>query len=406
MSQRRIIVVGGGLAGLAVASWLARDGAHVTVLERAKDIGGRARTRQSHGWSLNFGPHALYRAGAAAAGLADLGIRPAGGVVPATGWLRQGGVLAPLPRTPLALLRSPLFSGSQRWSALRWLASVALPSRAAAGRTVTEWLAPLPPRAQAFAHYLVRLSTYVHAPDELDAGIARRQVARALKGVWYLHRGWESLAGALRGTATVAGAQIRTGADVVGATANGVALAGGEALPADAVVLAVPPTTARNLGATVAPTTPVRAACLDLGLASLPRPEARAVFDLDEPLYLSDHAPIARVAPAGGATLHLLRYLSPGEEGSGMIERLEAFADEIQPGWRAQVRVREEARALVVCHHLDRVGVPRTPVHTPEGLWLAGDWVEAGGALLADAAIGSARAVATALRGEGRRRIL
>ena len=40
-----VVVVGGGLAGLAAASDLARQGRHVTLLEAGEEVGGRAGTR-------------------------------------------------------------------------------------------------------------------------------------------------------------------------------------------------------------------------------------------------------------------------------------------------------------------------------------------------------------------------
>src|SRR2546425_10634106 len=53
-----VVVVGGGVAGLATASLLARRGKRVILLEQARSLGGRAQTKQQDGFYLNIGPHA------------------------------------------------------------------------------------------------------------------------------------------------------------------------------------------------------------------------------------------------------------------------------------------------------------------------------------------------------------
>ena len=67
------VVIGGGLAGLTAANALAGSGAKVTLLEQSRSLGGRARTRQEGGHTLNLGPHALYRGGIAARTFLDWG---------------------------------------------------------------------------------------------------------------------------------------------------------------------------------------------------------------------------------------------------------------------------------------------------------------------------------------------
>ena len=52
----RAIVIGAGVAGLATAGLLARDGYRVTVLERNDRIGGRAGTRDRGGFRFDTGP--------------------------------------------------------------------------------------------------------------------------------------------------------------------------------------------------------------------------------------------------------------------------------------------------------------------------------------------------------------
>jgi oxygen-dependent protoporphyrinogen oxidase len=55
----RVIIVGGGIAGLAAAWTLRQHGAAVTILEKNKDVGGRCRAFLWHGLYLNRGAGAF-----------------------------------------------------------------------------------------------------------------------------------------------------------------------------------------------------------------------------------------------------------------------------------------------------------------------------------------------------------
>ena len=53
---KKVIVIGGGIAGLASAALLARDGYEVTLLEKNASLGGRAGTWSSKGFRFDTGP--------------------------------------------------------------------------------------------------------------------------------------------------------------------------------------------------------------------------------------------------------------------------------------------------------------------------------------------------------------
>jgi phytoene dehydrogenase-like protein len=89
--EEDIVIIGGGIAGLTAATFLARAGKSVIILERYSESGGRART-SLNGFYLNQGPHALYPAGPGVPILKELGINYTGKSVATDGYyvLKQG----------------------------------------------------------------------------------------------------------------------------------------------------------------------------------------------------------------------------------------------------------------------------------------------------------------------------
>jgi phytoene dehydrogenase-like protein len=101
-----VIVVGGGLAGLAAGTTAARAGASVVVLE-SHAPGGRARITERDGFVFNQGAHALYVGGPGASLLASLGVKPTGTPPPTDRYkVLSGGSQHILPTGPGTLLRT------------------------------------------------------------------------------------------------------------------------------------------------------------------------------------------------------------------------------------------------------------------------------------------------------------
>jgi len=114
------------------------------------------------------------------------------------------------------------------------------------------------------------------------------------------------------------------------------------------------------------------------------------LFDLDRPLYLSTHAPSARLAPAGAALVHVLRYGARSSDEDRPELRRHAAAAGIG---EADVVVERFLHRMVVSHSLPAPGrglAGRPPVAVPgrSGVFVAGDWVGPIG-LLADASLAS-----------------
>ena len=106
---KNVIIVGGGLAGLSAAVFLARAGRTVTIFERRRYLGGRAVTHLRHGYRFNLGPHAFYRNGLGWNVLRELGIPVRGGIPKPRGVAILGDERYKLPSTPWSLLTTSIF---------------------------------------------------------------------------------------------------------------------------------------------------------------------------------------------------------------------------------------------------------------------------------------------------------
>lgn len=421
--QPDLVVVGGGVAGLAAASFAARAGMQVTLLERAADVGGRARTSEQHGFRLNLGPRALYAP--AARVLKELGVPYRGGQPTLTGYALADGRLHPMPRGIGGLLDAPPFAGGQGAAAARALSELltAEPSDIA-HLSLATWAAKLglEDRPRQYVYALVRLGSYIDAPDLLSAATAQEHMAETGGELRYLDGGWQAIVDGLRRIAQAAGVAVQrhARAAAVRRDAHGVIdvlLADGTRLATQSVVLAVDPETARALlapaGAGIPPTTPVRAAVLDLALQRLPNPDGGFIVSLDRPLYLSVHSLAARLAPADGAVVHVARYLHPEENPPDVRvrEELEWLMDQVQPGWRRVVEHQRFLPSMTVMHALPAAetgglsGRPGVAVTEVPGAFLAGDWV-GDEHLLAGAALASARRAAALAAGRRAARLV
>jgi phytoene dehydrogenase-like protein len=416
-----IVVVGGGLAGLAAAATVAQRGVPVTVFEKASAPGGRAATQVRDGVALNQGPHALYRGGEGMAVLRGLGIEPRGGVPNASGGhaVRDGRLHA-LPGGPVSLLTTSLLPLGGKLELARLLGSLgAIDAAALADVSVDAWLARAVrhPRVRELVAALVRLSTYANDPERLSAGVALAQLQLALReNVLYLDGGWQTLVDGLRAATERAGARITSHARVTRLEHDGgiraVVTADGVRHAARAVILATDPSAAlellgesadRTLADSVRSTVPLEVACLDVVLSALPRPRSTFALGIDRPLYLSVHSAAARLAPEGRAVIQLAKYLPPSHasDAGGDERELEGLLDLVQPGWRrhlVQRRFLPHMAAATASATAERGGLGGRPAVTASGVrgvYLAGDWVGACG-WLADASLASARDAANA----------
>ena len=410
------VIIGGGIAGLVAATSIAKAGAPVVLLERASSLGGRAATREKLGFSFNLGPHALYREGELRRTLHSFGIDPAGDVPGGNGGFAiHEGHLHTLPAGFLSLVTTDLLSLSEKFEFATLLSRIgSIDASRSQHETLESWLSARirHQRVRDVVKMLVRVTTFTNAPDQQSAGAAIEQLQLGARGnVLYLDGGWQTIVDALRRAAIAAGAKIMSGAPAVGLerrsrTVSGVRLADGTLLPSSSVMLTGSPADVDGLTGTTfskAMPPPVRHATLDIGLRTLPNARRLVAFGVDRPLYFSVHSAVAKLAPSGGAVLHVSKYLGVNETASGETEReLEQLLDHLQPGWRDVVEIRQFLPNLTVTHAMvtaangGTAGRPSPRLSAFDNVFIAGDWVGRRGQL-SDAVAASAVDAAAAL---------
>jgi phytoene dehydrogenase-like protein len=418
MNAPQTVVIGGGMAGMAAAAYLARSGVTVTVLEKAASPGGRAATDTPNGFALNRGGHALYSGAAATSVLAELGVtytsgRPRGYLA------RDARGLHVFPATARNIMRTRLLDAADKAELILAFTRLATtPPSSVAHLSTAQWIERTMrrPKLRSFMTAFARVSLYTTALELASADTFLDHAQQALQHpVQYVDGGWQSLVDGLRQAAESAGADVLICSGVSeivlrDGRADSVRLHDGRELKANSVIVATPPedvlrllpeSAAPRLHETLSRLVPVHVACLDLALTHLPVPLQPIIFDLEQPRFMTAQSEFARLAPNGGAVVHLLRFLHPRDAGDASHERaeLETLLDEVQPGWREVVveqRFLPRMLALGALPLAGASGLAGRPAHQCAeiaNVYFAGDWVGPEG-YLADAALASARTAA------------
>lgn len=397
-----VVVVGGGLAGLVAGITAAGAGARVAVVD-TRSFGGRARSAERDGFTLNEGGHALYRGAGGWALLESLGVHP-NGVTPDASEYRVlwDGEIAPLPTTAMGIATTSLLGARSKVKLAGWFNDMGGAAAKAQGVSLDEWLdhQRTRPDLRKYLTALGRLVTYSARPGAMPASAVLGQFALD-GGVAYLHGGWQSIIDDLVRRAGEVGIalvehQPVTSVDRDGATWT--VTTPDRALRASAVVFAAggPKLAADLLGGDAAGwverSGPAqRAACLDIGGSA---GDIAFLQSADDPLYLSAHAPTADLAPDGQTLYSVMRYLADDDANTHEQNRaaLERHAEIAGLAERDDRLVDRFLAASVVTWGSTQVGMARPSglELADRGIYAAGDWI--GRPLLADASIVSGAA--------------
>ena len=140
LTQTDVVVVGGGVAGLTAACFLAREGVGVILFEKSPILGGRAATLETNGFLFNRGGHALYTGGAASRVFEELGVSYGHGT-PKDTFVLHDGKLSAFPADPMGLLRLDFLDARDKLALFRFFAALGkVEPSGLATTSVQDWL--------------------------------------------------------------------------------------------------------------------------------------------------------------------------------------------------------------------------------------------------------------------------
>jgi phytoene dehydrogenase-like protein len=401
-------VIGGGLAGLTAAAYLARAGKSVIVFERESQLGGLAQTTNLNGVLFNLGPHAMYEGGAALRILDELGCMPKVGYSPKSG-------------APIGILQGKMVQISTdlskeeelEWSQLMGGLSQ-IDTDSIRSLSLREWaeINIQHDRVRLFFNALCRQLSFCDNPSVLSSGFVIKQGQLARQGVKYVEGGWQTVVDDLRHEAVKAGAMIALGnkAEQIlleDGSVCALLLADGSKVEVSAVVAAagpgevcrlIPGSEYMSLGKWKASSRPLYAACLDVALKRMPNSERVFALGLDQPFYFANHSSSVKLSDNGLHVLHVMKYNDnrSGTDPKADKEMLTNLLDLLQPGWDKEVVAERFLPKILIAHDSRTIrhngGGPASgpAVSEVRGLYVAGDWVGPEGRL-ADAAMASAK---------------
>src|ERR671915_822097 len=268
---------------------------------------------------------------------------------------------------------------------------------------------------------LVRLNTYGNDPNIQSAGSVLRQIyAGSRSGVKYVDGGWQTFVDELLKVAKNANARIVMGKKATkikrtDSSGWNITLSDKTQVSAKMVVIAAGPKDAYSLfddkerpevlSKAAKEAKPIRMVCLDVALSSLPDKDTLFALGIDRPLYFSVHSAHAKLAPEGGALIHVAKYLGTSIAPKPREDQpeLEELLDLMQPGWR-QVLVKKRplpnmvvSNAIVTATSGGLAGRPDPKI--ADNLYVVGDWVGKEG-LVSNASFASAKRAAQLILNE------
>jgi 15-cis-phytoene desaturase len=406
--SERVVVVGGGLAGLSAAARLAAQGYSVTLLEKTPKPGGRAITIPLKGFNFNFGAHAIYGRDRSVLRRyeRELGLKvdwqP---FSPRKVIYDEGESTTVMPATLEGVLRTRVLDAQHK---LRFVYEIAQTigalEQGESGVRIGDYLAPQPAPLRKLLLDLASSNFFTSEPERIPSPLYfqyYRRLFTSTRPVSYIGGGWQSIVDGFAEILTRHGGTIvaRERAQRVVVEDGRVSEVEGKAdtYRADRFIFCVPPSELQLLfaGTPQLPLfeefgryRPTEVVVYDIGLDRRIERPFTYVYHRPGRGYITDISYYDRTCvPPGGQLLQAVTYLSSREVAAGgadaKVAFIESLYDKHYPGWRNRLVARRISKRATVqeIKCVDDQRLMPVKFYSLDNAYFAGDWCEGEGQL-------------------------
>lgn len=407
--SKKILVVGGGLAGLSAAARLAYNGYKVTVLEKAPKLGGRAITIPLKGFNFNFGAHAIYARDRSVLRKfeSELPLKVDWkDFSPSKAFYDLGSFTTPMPATLDGLLRTQILDAENKlrftYEIIKTMTSL---ERGEQGIPIGEYLEKEPEQIRDLLLTLASSNFFSNEPEKIPSPLFFRYYKRLFstqRAVSYIGGGWQAIVNNFAEIIEKHQGEIitREKATKINLEGNRITSIQGKekTYEADQYILCIPPkeltqlfadTPYEKLFTEFSNYLPTQVIVYDIGLSKRIQTPFTYVYHKGERIFITDISYYdTTCTPEGGQLMQAIAYLNKDETGNKEIadkkvESIEKLYEKHYPGWKDHLVAKRLSKRAIVqeIKCIDDQRLMPIKFYSLPNVYFAGDWCQGNGQL-------------------------
>jgi phytoene dehydrogenase-like protein len=407
--SEKVIVVGGGLAGLSAAARLAHNGYEVILLEKAPKLGGRAISIPMKGFNFNFGAHAIYARDKSVLRKfeSEIGLKVDWkDFSPSKAFYDMGSYTTLMPATLEGLYRTKILDSQNKWRfAYEVFKTMASLERGEEGVLIGEYLEKEPPQVRDLLLTIASSNFFTNEPEKIPSPLFFQYYKRLFatqRAVSYIGGGWQAIVDAFAKIIEKNGGKIITKEKVTRVELDGNRIVAvydkeGEKFTGDHYIFCIPPKELCQLFADTphykyfeeySRYVPTLVVVYDVGLSERISSPFTYVYQKAQRVFITDISYYdTTCVPEGGQLMQAVAYLNEEEIAAGKADEkvaiIESVYDKHFPGWRERLvakRISKKATVQEIKCIEDQRLMP-VKFYSLRNAYFAGDWCEGEGQL-------------------------